>query len=112
MEITIDNILEGRLAPPTRLDFDDDDAFSDYTSSTNSTPDGESAGDDNGAPDSMHSSMSSADIGYEIERSANIFGNRNDLLHDDGYVQTACHNAADGNHSNANLSSFDCCVLV
>lgn len=90
MEITIDNILEGRLAPPTRLDFDDDGAFSDYTSSTNSTADGESAGDDNGASDSMHSSMNSADIGYEIERSANIFGNRNELLHDDGYVHKAC----------------------
>lgn len=85
MEITIDNILEGRLVPPTRLEFDDDDAFSDYTASTNSTPDTGSSG----TSDSTLSSLHSTDVGYEIERSTNIFGNQNDLLHDDGYVLEA-----------------------
>lgn len=81
MEVTIDNILEGRLLPPPRHEFDDDDAFGDYMAVSNEAP---STSDTNAEPNTANGS---ADIGYEIERSTNIFGNQNDLLRDDGYVQ-------------------------
>lgn len=85
IDITIDNILEGRLLPPNRIEFEDDndDTFTDYTPSTDTTPNSESSSS------IVSNSISSlaGDIGYEIERSTNIFGNQNDLLHDDdGYV--------------------------
>lgn len=81
IDITIDNILEGRLLPPNRLEFEDDndDTFTDYSPSTNTTPDSESSSEV--ASNSINSLA--GDIGYEIERSTNIFGNQNDLLHDD-----------------------------
>lgn len=92
MEITIDNILEGRLlVPGGRFDFDSDDddgAFSDeflrrstdrdaisYNSNNNNF--------NNSITSGTNSSSNLADIGYEIERSTNIFGNHNDLLRDD-----------------------------
>lgn len=92
MEITIDNILEGRLlVPGGRFDFDDDSPFSDqhmddfarlspendsnsHSSNNNSTTNSIS---------STNSSLNLADSGYEIERSTNIFGNHNDLLRDE-----------------------------
>lgn len=89
MEITIDNILEDRLiAPGGRFDFDDEDSFGDSTPSSNE------AHTDAGADYSMSSSLSGGmsatsngtnqtESGYEIERSTNIFGNRNDLLQDE-----------------------------
>lgn len=82
MEITIDNILEGRLLPPARHEFDDDDAFGDYMA--NIANDAPSTSDTNAEPNTANGL---ADVGYEIERSTNIFGNQNDLLRDDGYVQ-------------------------
>lgn len=95
MEITIDNILEGRLlVPGGRFDFDDDDTFGDSMPSTsNDQPtDGtsrRSSEDDYSSSSNTSSNNSSiqlADSGYEIERSTNIFGNQNDLLRDERYV--------------------------
>lgn len=95
MEITIDNILEGRLlVPGGRFDFDSDDddgAFSDEFSRRSSDRDAISNNNNNSnnnnfsnsSTSSTNSSSNLADIGYEIERSTNIFGNHNDLLRDD-----------------------------
>lgn len=97
MEITIDNILEDRLiAPGGRFDFDDDDSFGDSTPSSNEPHTGEISrrSSDAGADYSTSSSLSGGisatsngtnqtESGYEIERSTNIFGNRNDLLQDE-----------------------------
>lgn len=100
MEITIDNILEGRLlVPGGRFDFDDDDTFGDSTPSSmgepNSPDEVSRRSSDAGADYSTSSSVSGGsssnatnqtESGYEIERSTNIFGNRNDLLQDERYV--------------------------
>lgn len=94
MEITIDNILEGRLlVPGGRFEFDDDDSFGDSTPSSNEPPTDEisrrssDAGADYSTSSSSSAGMSNAtnqtESGYEIERSTNIFGNRNDLLQDE-----------------------------
>lgn len=97
MEITIDNILEDRLIPPGgRFDFDDDDSFGDSTPSSNEPHTGEisrrssDAGADYSTSSSSSGGMSATsnatnqtESGYEIERSTNIFGNRNDLLQDE-----------------------------
>lgn len=97
MEITIDNILEGRLlVPGGRFDFDDDDSFGDSTPSSNEphTEGISRRSSDAGADYSTSSSSSGGnsansnatnqtESGYEIERSTNIFGNRNDLLQDE-----------------------------
>lgn len=95
MEVTIDNILEGRLLIPGRFDFDEDDVFGDYMPTTNehhidSTEIGSNSNNTiniNSSSSSnsitTNSSLNLADIGYEIERSTNIFGNQNDLLRDE-----------------------------
>lgn len=100
MEITIDNILEGRLlVPGGRFEFDDDAPFGDNTphssnephlnelSRHSSDPDSTSNNSSNSSTtnsiSSTNSSLNLADIGYEIERSTNIFGNHNDLLRDE-----------------------------
>lgn len=96
MEITIDNILEGRLLIPSdRFGFDEDGVFSDFTVPLNeqqqtdgmsrhsSENDANSNNSSNSTTNSISSSLNSADSGYEIERSTNIFGNHNDLLRDD-----------------------------
>lgn len=93
MEITIDNILEGRLlVPGGRFDFDSDDddgAFTDDISRRSSTENGSNSSINNNnnnnisGTSSANSSLNLADIGYEIERSTNIFGNQNDLLRED-----------------------------
>lgn len=97
MEITIDNILEGRLLVPSdRFGFDEDGAFNDFTvplneqlqtdgtsqnSSENDANSNNSSNSSNSTTNSISSSLN--DSGYEIERSTNIFGNQNDLLRDD-----------------------------
>lgn len=104
IEITIHNILEGRLNIPARLqEFQEDDfqemANAPSTSNGNNVNDRDSASSSYGAnsaneyyasPDfnSMQdtNSSSSVESGYEIERNSNIFGNQNDLLRDDRYV--------------------------
>lgn len=100
MEITIDNILEGRLlVPGGRFDFEDDGPFGDFTtgsndqqhtdelsrhsSETDSTSNNSSNNSTTNSISSTNSSLNLADIGYEIERSTNIFGNHNDLLRDE-----------------------------
>lgn len=107
MEITIDNILEGRLlVPGGRFEFDEDSPFngnagggnSDYTPSPSDShidelsrhsPEIESPSNSSNISSttnsisSTNSSLNLADIGYEIERSTNIFGNHNDLLRDE-----------------------------
>lgn len=106
MEITIDNILEGRLSvPAARFEFDEDSLISgngggsDYTPSPidshmdellrGHSPGHESSSNNSNSSSttnsisSTNSSLNLADIGYEIERSTNIFGNHNDLLRDD-----------------------------
>lgn len=100
MEITIDNILEGRLPlPGGRFDFDDDNPFSEFTTTSNENNTDElsrhsSENDSNSINNnsssstinsisSTNSSLNMADSGYEIERSTNIFGNHNDLLRDE-----------------------------
>lgn len=104
MEITIDNILEGRLQIPARFQEDD------FSDSENHNEGGAGSSNDGGfaansasdyyinpdvqysnvtSSDSSSSSISeriednSIDLGYEVERSSNIFGNQNDLLKDD-----------------------------
>lgn len=105
MEITIDNILEGRLQVPAR--FQDDD----FSDSENHNNEGVAGGSSDGGfaassasdyyinPDVQYSNITSSDsssssiservednsldLGYEVERSSNIFGNQNDLLKDD-----------------------------
>lgn len=76
MEITIDNILEGRLQVPARFPgFDEEAEFGDLNQ-----PGGSSDADY-----SSSGSSSSSDSGYEIERNSNIFGNQSELLRDDRY---------------------------
>lgn len=77
MEITIDNILEGRLQVPARFPgFDEEAEFGDLNQ-----PGG--SGDAGDYP--ATGSGSSSDSGYEIERNSNIFGNQSELLRDDRY---------------------------
>lgn len=105
MEVTIDNILEGRLlVPGGRFDFEDDGPFNsngsnnDYTPSPSDShadelsrhsPENESPSNSSSnssttnSISSRNSSLNLADVGYEIERSTNIFGNHNDLLRDE-----------------------------
>ncbi|XP_031618172.1 E3 ubiquitin-protein ligase AMFR-like [Contarinia nasturtii] len=99
MEVTIDNILEGRLlVPGGRFDFDDDNPFNEFTTTSNeqhtdelsrhsSENDSNSSNSNNNSTtnsiSSTNSSLNMADIGYEIEQSTNIFGNHNDLLRDE-----------------------------
>lgn len=100
LELTVDNILEGRLVPAhfqggdDELD-DDVDATASTPTSTNSDSSGSSIEireDTNPAsdyyidpqfPDSSNSSTASREsptTGYEIERNSNIFGNPSSLL--------------------------------
>lgn len=107
MEVTIDNILEGRLPVPAAFQFDDDAEFGETaaaaaaTTTTSTTDSGEAgmsaiaeavasaasspsglfAGDRFAT--STSTSNSSLDSGYEIERNSNIFGNQNELLRDE-----------------------------
>lgn len=103
MEVTIDNILEGRLPIPAAFQFDDDAEFGETAAATTTTTtnSGEArmstiaeavalaasstsamfAGDRFEA--STSTSNSSLDSGYEIERNSNIFGNQNELLRDE-----------------------------
>jgi autocrine motility factor receptor len=104
IEITIDNILEGRLQMPTRFEFDEgeDSTTTTATSSSDATPTeptataypAVSASDyymnaDEFNPNmqysiSIASSMSSASsTGYEVENRTNLFGNYDTLLRDD-----------------------------
>lgn len=85
MEITIDNILEGRLQIPARFqNFNDEDEFGE--SSQNGRTDG---GSESTIPNEYYlrsdvsTASSSSDSGYEIERNSNIFGNQNELLRDE-----------------------------
>lgn len=96
IEITIDNILEGRLQIPARfqefdrVDFDEPDSRG--TSSSDTTPDNFTVLAVNNGFDmyvnptlsrASTSSSSSEPGGYEVERKSNIFGNQSDLLRDD-----------------------------
>lgn len=99
MEVTIDNILEGRLLVPSgRFDFDDDalgdgaasphDRHTDDLSRRSSESELSSNLINNiSSSNSTNSTNSSlinlTDAGYEIEQSTNIFGNQNDLLRDE-----------------------------
>lgn len=97
MEVTIDNILEGRLlVPGGSFDFEDDSSFGDFTTNEHQHPDDltrnisdidANSNSSNSSTTNListaHSSLNMADSGYEIERSTNIFGNHNDLLRDD-----------------------------
>lgn len=80
MEITIDNILEGRLQVPARFQgFDDEAEFGDV----NAGGGGADGGSSSSEYSSTASTSSSLDSGYEIERNSNIFGNQNELLRDE-----------------------------
>lgn len=97
MEVTIDNILEGRLLVPNqRFDFDDNETSSDTTPSSierldfsrrssdselNSNTINISSSNSNNSANSSLVNLN--DAGYEIEQSTNIFGNQNDLLRDE-----------------------------
>lgn len=102
MEITIDNILEGRLQVPARFqedDFSDGESRNDGAGSSDGGFAASSASDYYINPDVQYSNVTSSDsssssiserveensldLGYEVERSSNIFGNQNDLLKDD-----------------------------
>lgn len=111
VEITIDNILEGRLQVPSRFqefnNFDEDfsdnvpndgDISTDSTATATTVPsystisptdyyvNPESSISLSSIDDSVNNSRmddSFSESGYEIERSSNIFGNQNDLLKDD-----------------------------
>lgn len=104
MEITIDNILEGRLQIPARFqtDFEDADEFGETTAQQmGGLPLGDN--DDSNVyastlsspndyyvnPADFSNGSSSSDSGYEIERNSNIFGNQNELLRDDRLVYAA-----------------------
>lgn len=112
MEITIDNILEGRLQIPARFqnEFESDtDDFGDPNGQQGNSGGGGGGGalssqsnnNDNGDhtyatlnspsdyyvnPADFSQGSSSSDSGYEIERNSNIFGNQNELLRDDRFV--------------------------
>lgn len=109
MEITVDNILEGRLQVPTR--FQEFNIFSmDEDLSDNVPNDGDISTDgttvtsfaatspsdyyvnpessisissSNDSVNSIRMDDSFSESGYEVERSSNIFGNQHDLLKDD-----------------------------
>lgn len=109
IEVTIDNILEGRLQVPTRFSDDDmnDEFFASSSTSTNNllelSSDGlptavypvTSASDyyvnaaefnpnmQYSTNNDSNSSLSSCSNGYEIETCSSIFGNQNDLLRED-----------------------------
>uniref|UniRef100_A0A7G3AB75 Putative e3 ubiquitin ligase n=1 Tax=Lutzomyia longipalpis TaxID=7200 RepID=A0A7G3AB75_LUTLO len=99
IEITIDNILEGRLQIPARFQELEDEAFgaegaSRASSSSDASPSEAAAGGfaANTASDyyvnpvfsrASTSSSSSEPGGYEVERKSTIFGNQNDLLRDE-----------------------------
>lgn len=94
MEITIDNILEGRLPIPARFqDFNDENEFGDTNrvGATGDDANGESAAGASsssgvGGGGDYSNASSSSDSGYEIERNSNIFGNQNELLRDERLV--------------------------
>lgn len=106
MEITIDNILEGRLQIPARFqnefEADTDDFGDTSTVQQGSSVSGLNSSNDNSDgntyatlntpndyyvnPADFSQGSSSSDSGYEIERNSNIFGNQNELLRDDRYV--------------------------
>ncbi|XP_059613026.1 E3 ubiquitin-protein ligase AMFR-like isoform X2 [Phlebotomus argentipes] len=95
IEITIDNILEGRLQVPARFQELEGDDFGEpgsRASSSDASPDNSGAFAANSASDyyvnpvfsrASTSSSSSEPGGYEVERKSNIFGNQSDLLRDD-----------------------------
>lgn len=87
MEITIDNILEGRLQIPTRFqNFNDEDDFGENSQSgrtDGSSETGTAMPNDYFIRSDVSSGSSSSDSGYEIERNSNIFGNQNELLRDE-----------------------------
>lgn len=88
MEITIENILEGRLPVPARFQMNDEDEFGDGQREIASTSEGaggvQSASDYYVSPDiSTTSGISALESGYETERNSNIFGNQNELLRDE-----------------------------
>lgn len=90
MEITIDNILEGRLQIPARFqDFHDDDDFSEPSQNGRGSDGSSASGSSSSAPheysvrSDVSTGSSSSDSGYEIERNSNIFGNQNELLRDE-----------------------------
>lgn len=100
MEITIDNILEGRLlVPGGRFDFDNENPFTNFTTASNeqqsdqltrhssgndSTSSNSNISDSNSSSTTISSTNSSLSLaGYEMEGSTNIFGNHNDLLRDE-----------------------------
>lgn len=104
MEITIDNILEGRLQIPARFqtEFEDADEFGETTvqqtggigSPIGNNDDGNVYASTLSSPNDYYvnpadfaTGSSSSDSGYEIERNSNIFGNQNELLRDDRFVQ-------------------------
>lgn len=87
MEITIDNILEGRLQIPARFqNFDDEDDFGETSQSGRADGSSESSStisNEYSVRSDASSGSSSSDSGYEIERNSNIFGNQNELLRDE-----------------------------
>lgn len=85
MEITIDNILEGRLQIPARFqNFNDDDDFGESSQNADgSSTSGSSAPNEYSVRSDVSTGSSSSDSGYEIERNSNIFGNQNELLRDE-----------------------------
>lgn len=112
MEVTIDNILEGRLPVPAAFRFGDehDDEHADRTTGDAgagnvdvaagiveplaSTSSASGAATERNAfmasaSSAASSSSNSLDSGYEIERNSNIFGNQNELLRDERWVKMA-----------------------
>lgn len=104
MEVTIDNILEGRVQVPAAFQFDDDSEFGEGNGGAGANVDAAAANSmvgvgnaglvdavvqstfanaDGDYLSSTNSSSSSLDSGYEIERNSNIFGNQNELLRDE-----------------------------
>lgn len=103
LELTVDNVLEGRLIIPAHYQADeefDEGTGAGAASSNSDSAEGTSASDYYVSPsrfvqygDSSNSSTPSSsperdsapttpgfESGYEIERNSNIFGNQNDLL--------------------------------
>uniref|UniRef100_A0A182NH56 E3 ubiquitin-protein ligase AMFR n=1 Tax=Anopheles dirus TaxID=7168 RepID=A0A182NH56_9DIPT len=105
IEVTIDNILEGRLQVPANGTEDDDEetvgAPSTSLNSTMDPADNDGTGDDDLsgellAPRSLPNSSSGSSLsslsspaGYEVERGTNIFGSYDTLLRDDTIEDTA-----------------------
>ncbi|XP_037041784.1 E3 ubiquitin-protein ligase AMFR-like, partial [Bradysia coprophila] len=87
MEVTIDNILEGRLQIPARFqNFNDEDDFGETSQNgraDGASTSGTSAPNEYSVRSDVSTGSSSSDSGYEIERNSNIFGNQNELLRDE-----------------------------